>query len=146
MARYQSGAMPSIEPRILRLFALTRPEMTERVSAVKILDHTAGHQAVPDEQHDQRADGGGDEACTLLRAVMADRLTDEGRQERADDAQHGGQDEAGRIVRPRRQKGGDNACNEADDDDPDNAAHTHDCCPSLNNKPRIFLGALEAPG
>src|SRR5205823_6798619 len=44
----------------------------------RIRDHTARHQPVPDEQHHQRADGGGDEARALVGAVMADRLADEG--------------------------------------------------------------------
>src|SRR5204863_3485575 len=77
----------------------------------------------PDEQHDQRADGGGDEAGALVRAVMADGLTDPGRQERAGNAEHGGQDKAARIVRARGKHPRDDAGDKADDDDPDNAAH-----------------------
>ena len=69
-------------------------------------DHAAGDQPVPDEQHHQCADGRGDEAGALVGAVMADRLADEGREERAGDAEYGGQDEAARIVRARRKKRG----------------------------------------
>src|SRR4051794_8701487 len=48
----------------------------------RIGNHAAGDQPVPDEQYQQRADGGGDEAGALVGAVMADRLADEGGQKR----------------------------------------------------------------
>src|SRR5690349_21245178 len=91
-------------------------------SSVVIADHAAGDQTVPDEQHDQRADRRGDEACTLLRTIVTDGLANPGRQERAHDPEHGRQDEAARIVRPRRKKPRENARDKADDDNPDDAA------------------------
>src|SRR5580700_5206584 len=52
-----------------------------------IPDHARRHQAVPDEQHDNRTDHGRDEARALFGTVVADRLTDESRQERARDTE-----------------------------------------------------------
>src|SRR5512138_244459 len=40
-------------------------ERAPSLSVPWIRDHAAGHQPVPDEQHHQRADGGGDEAGAL---------------------------------------------------------------------------------
>ena len=45
---------------------------------------------------------------------MADRLSDEGRQERADDAEHRSQYETARIVRARRKQSRDDPGNKAD--------------------------------
>src|SRR5215831_5539414 len=89
----------------------------------QIADHAAGDQAVPDEQHDQRADGGGDKARALVGTVMADRLAHEGREEGAGDAEQGGEDEAPRIVRSGRKETRDDSCDKADNDNPDDAAH-----------------------
>src|ERR1700704_745363 len=94
-------------------------------SLIPVRDGAARHQPVPDEQHHQRADGRGDEAGALVGAVMADGLADKGRQKRAGNAEHGGEDEAARIVRTRRKQSRDDSGYEADDDDPENAAH---CC------------------
>ena len=55
------------------------------------LRRTCGSDTVPDKQDDHGADRGGDQARALVRPVMADRLTDEGREESADDAEHRGQ-------------------------------------------------------
>src|SRR4029077_3044089 len=82
-------------------------------------DLVGRHQPVPDEQHHKRADHGADQAGALIGPIPADRLADEGCDERANDAEHGGEDEARRIVRSRRQKTRDDAGNETDDDDPD---------------------------
>src|SRR5690349_135319 len=98
-------------------------------SLIPIRYRAARDQPVPDEQHHQRADGGGDEAGALVGAVMADRLADPGRQESAGDAEDGGEDEPARIVRSRRQDARDDPGDEADDDDPDDAAHAHDGLP-----------------
>src|ERR1700752_2351335 len=95
----------------------------EAPSLIPVRYRATCDQPVPDEQHHQRADGGGDEAGALVRAVMADGLADPGCQERTHDAEHRGQDEAARIVRSWRQHACDDPGNEADDDDPDNAAH-----------------------
>ena len=67
-----------------------------------VADHVRDDQAVPDEQHHHRADDRGNEACALVWAIPADRLADEGRQERPDDAEHRGENEALRIVGTRR--------------------------------------------
>ena len=56
------------------------------------------HEPVPDEQHDDRPERRGDEAGALIRPVPADGLADEGRDERAGDAEQGRQDEPGRVV------------------------------------------------
>src|SRR6267378_4638196 len=107
----------------------TSPGMTTSLLPVaRIGNHAARHQPVLDEQHYQRADGGGDEARALIRPVMADGLADEGREKRAGNAEHGGEDESAGIVRARRKQPRDNSRNEADEDNPENAAHV--CRPS----------------
>src|SRR5579871_44143 len=68
---------------------------------------------------------------------MADRLPNPGRQERADDAEHGSQDETRRVVRSRRQQARDESCDEADDDDPDNAGYHGQSFP-LNRMPNAL--------
>src|ERR1700737_997117 len=95
-------------------------------------NHPARHQPAPDEQLHQRADGRGDEAGALIRTVMADGLADEGREKRAGNAEHGGQDESAGIVRARRKQPRDNPRYETDDDDPENAAHV--CRPFLKKQ------------
>src|ERR1700737_149190 len=86
-------------------------------------NHPARHQPAPDEQLHQRADGRGDEAGAPIRTVMADGLADEGREKRTGNAEHGGEEESAGIVRTRRKQPRDNSRYEADDDDPENAAH-----------------------
>src|SRR5260221_8159591 len=79
----------------------TSPAMTEKRSKSLFVsgvgNHAAGHQPVPDEQHHQRADRGGDETGALVRAVMADQLTDEGGEKHADKAEDHRQDKYARI-------------------------------------------------
>ncbi len=48
---------------------------------------------------------------------MPDRLSDGGGEEGAENAEHGGDDEAGWIVRARREKPRNDAGDESDDDD-----------------------------
>jgi hypothetical protein len=86
-------------PRQLRVPTIVSPERmvgTARSAPLptlrgltysRIRYHAAGHQPVPDEQHHQRADGGGDEAGALVGAVMADGLADPVGQKRAGDAE-----------------------------------------------------------
>ena len=81
------------------------------------------HEPFPDEQHDERADRSGDETSTLIEPVPADGLADEGGDEGAGDSQRGGQDEAFRLVRTRRNHARNQAGNEADYDDPDDVPH-----------------------
>src|SRR5580658_994787 len=107
---------------------------TRPLSFAGIGDHALGHQAVPDEKYDDRADHRRDQSRALVRTVVSDRLTDPGRQERAGDPQERGQDEARRIVRPRRKKARDKTGDEADDNDPKD---TH-------VDPRIAGGAIFA--
>src|SRR3974390_1697832 len=52
--------------------------------------HATCHQAIPDEQHHQRADRRRDESCALVRAVVADGLADESGEECARNAEHRG--------------------------------------------------------
>src|SRR5262249_36178867 len=94
----------------------------------RITDDSADDQAVPDEQHDERADRCGDESRTLVRPIPAGCLPDERRQKGTDNPEYGGEDEAGWIVRPGRQETGDETGDESDNDDPDEARH--DCLPS----------------
>lgn len=53
----------------------------------------ADREAVPYEENDQRPHRGGDESGALIRPIPADRLPDEGGEERASDSEHGGENE-----------------------------------------------------
>jgi len=77
--------------------------------------------AVPDEQHDDGAQGRGDESSALVSLVPADCLADECRQEGAGDAQRRGQEDAGRLLGRRREQARDDAGHEADQNDPEEA-------------------------
>jgi len=55
----------------------------------------------PDQQYDNRAHDGADEARVLARLVPADRLAEVSRDERADDAEDRRKDESGRLFLPR---------------------------------------------
>ncbi len=61
-----------------------------------------------------------DEACALIGAVPADRLSEPGGHQGADDAQHRGQDEALGLILARHQKLGNQTDDKPDDDGPDN--------------------------
>jgi hypothetical protein len=82
-----------------------------------------GHQPVPDEQHEQRADGRADETRALIEPVPTDGLADEGCDERAGDPEPSRQYEAIQVVRTGREETRDDAGDEADHDDPDNVRH-----------------------
>src|SRR3954468_19821 len=75
----------------------------------------------PDNKDDHGADDGADQPRAFTGLVPADRLPKVGGDERTHDSQDGGQDEAGRFIRPGMEKLGDNPGNEADDDSPDDA-------------------------
>jgi len=75
---------------------------------------------MPDEQNDQRADDSADESGTLILPIPADRLSDEGGNKCASDAKERGENKARWIVRPRRQKAGNDASDKTDNDHPDN--------------------------
>src|SRR5262249_47184293 len=87
-------------------------------SACVISRRTANDELMPDEQHDPRADGGPDEPCTLMGGIPADGLAEKCCEEGTDDAEDGGQNEAGRIVRAGCEETRDDACDKADQDDP----------------------------
>src|SRR6187455_576735 len=93
----------------------------------------AGDHA-PDHEHDDRADNRTDEAGALSGLVPAEGLPQIGGDERADHAENGGQDEAGRLIVARHQELGDDAGEEADDDGPDNA---HENTFSINGGPPL---------
>jgi len=76
---------------------------------------------VPYEQDNHRAYRRSDEASPLIGAVPADRLTDECRKECSDYAEQGGEDESGRIVRPRREEARNNARDKTDHNNPKDA-------------------------
>jgi hypothetical protein len=54
-------------------------------------------------------------------------LADEGREERADNAENGRQNEAGRLIGARHDEFRDNAGDETNDDCPDDAHDAHSC-------------------
>ena len=68
---------------------------------------------MPDEQHDDRAQRRSDVPCAFVGRVVAELLSDEGREERACDAEHHGQDESSRVVRAGSEQPRDKACNQA---------------------------------
>src|SRR5947209_14144462 len=63
-----------------------------------IADRAIDHQPMPNEQHQNRAEGGANQACTLIQAVPTDALADKGGQECPGDAKDGRENEAGWIV------------------------------------------------
>src|SRR5262245_34324581 len=76
---------------------------------------------MPDEWHDHGAHGRADQSGTFAGAIPADGLAEKGGDERTDDAEHHGEDEAGGIVGAGSEQTSDQARDEADDDDPENA-------------------------
>jgi hypothetical protein len=81
---------------------------------------SSGHQPV-DEQHDDSAHDGADDAGAFSRAIPSERLAKVARHERADDSQNGRQNEAGRLVVSRHDELRNHAHDETDDDRPDDA-------------------------
>jgi len=76
---------------------------------------------MPDEQHQQRTDHAADQAGALAGAVPSYGLAEKGRDDGANDAEHGGQDEARRLVWTGRKKARDQAGDETNEDDPQDA-------------------------
>ena len=72
---------------------------------------------MPDEQDDERTNNGANQARALIGPVPADRLTDEGGDESAGDAEHRRENEPGWIVWSGRQQARDDAGDKTDDDD-----------------------------
>src|SRR5437016_10639059 len=85
-----------------------------------IADRAIDDQPMPNEQHQNCAESGANQACSLIQAVPADALADKGGQECAGDAKHGRQNEAGRIVGSWSQQASDQASDKTNDDDPEN--------------------------
>src|SRR6187397_543177 len=79
-----------------------------------------GHHPT-DDQHDDRPYDGADEARAFVRTIPAHGLTEPCRDERADDAEDGGEDETGGLVASRHDELRDHARDKADDDGPEDA-------------------------
>src|SRR4051812_20449889 len=88
----------------------------------------AGHEAI-DEKHDDRTDDGTDKSCALTGTIPAKGLPKIGRHECADDAENGGENEAGRLIVTGHDELGYDTRNKADDDRPQN---THFLTPQLD--------------
>src|SRR5262249_25130264 len=88
-----------------------------------ITDDAVRNQAIPDEKDRNCAEGCRDEAGALIGPVPADGLTDPGRKKCPGDAEGGGENEAGRLVRPGRNHPGDDPSDEADQDNPKQSGH-----------------------
>jgi hypothetical protein len=114
-----------VGPRLLRV-AVTVGPAARRPGAgagrAWIAHNVVDHQSVPNEQHEQRADGRADKAGTLVEPIPTDGLTDEGGEESAGDAEQRRQDEAARLVRPGREETRDDAGDEPDRNDPDDVS------------------------
>src|SRR5437868_5056014 len=67
-----------------------------------VVDHPVNHEAIPNEEGDERANGGRDETCALTGTIPADALADKSSNEGAGNPEHCGEDESGRIVRAGR--------------------------------------------
>src|SRR3954453_10985950 len=66
--------------------ALSLTPASKRAAVARV---AASGDEMPDEQHDDRPDDGADQTCALIGPIPADRLTEVGRDERADDAENG---------------------------------------------------------
>lgn len=88
-----------------------------------ITHDATGHEPIPDEQYDQRADRGADQASALIKPIPPDRLTDERGDEGACDPEQRRENEARWIVRTWREHARDNSGDEPDDDDPYDVRH-----------------------
>src|SRR5262245_52437591 len=88
-----------------------------------IRNHAARDEPVPDKQNEDGTDRGGDEARALVGTIPADRLTEERREKRSRDAENHRQNKPGRIVGARHEKSRDHARDEANENDPQDAAH-----------------------
>jgi ATP-dependent Clp protease adaptor protein ClpS len=75
---------------------------------------------VPNEQDDQCADNGANQARALIGPVPTDRLADKSGDESAGDAEQRRENETGWIIWSRRQQARDDAGDKTDDDHPDN--------------------------
>ena len=74
---------------------------------------------MPDEEHDERTNDSADQAGALIGPVPADRLPDQCRDERAGNAEEGGENKSRWVVWSRRQKARDDSGDKADDDHPE---------------------------
>src|ERR1700754_400544 len=70
----------------------------------------------PNQENDDRANDRTDEACAFVGAIPSNRLAEIGSDERADDAEDGGQDKAGWLVAAGGDELGDDAGDKTDDD------------------------------
>jgi hypothetical protein len=77
-----------------------------------------GDKPVPDEEDDQGANNGSDQARALIETVPPNGLADEGGQEGADNPKYRRQYESLRIVGTGRQDARNDSGNEADNDNP----------------------------
>lgn len=75
---------------------------------------------MPNEQDDDRADGGANQTGPLIEPIPADRLADEGCDEGAHDAKHGREDKAAWIAWTGRQPSGNKPGDKAYENDPEN--------------------------
>ena len=83
-----------------------------------VADFARGNKPIPDEQDDHRSHGRAYQPGALVEAIPSNGLADESCKECADDAQDGGQDEAGWIVWAGSEQARNDARQETDDDDP----------------------------
>ena len=88
--------------------------ITASRSDAVIRDDAPGHQAVPDEQNDQRADGGANKSGELMGTIPTGGLTDISCEDRPDEAERGGEDKTLWRVRPRHEQTRDGSGNKTD--------------------------------
>src|SRR3954451_17255098 len=75
---------------------------------------------MPDEEYDDGAHDGSDQAGALVRPIPADHLPDERGKECAHDAKNSRKNKAGRIICAGSEEPCDNPGEKPDDDDPEN--------------------------
>jgi hypothetical protein len=92
-------------------------------SDARVTDNPLDCEAVPNEKHNQRADYRTHKARALIRPIPADALAEPRGNECTCNAKCGRDDKALRVVGPGQEKSGDDAGDEADDQDPKKTAH-----------------------
>src|ERR1700678_2237598 len=92
-----------------------------------IADGAHGYQPIPNEQHNNCADQRANKSGALVDPIPADRLANEGCEERSHDAEHGGEDETRRLIRAGRNQASDDTSHKSDNDDPENTHYRLPC-------------------
>lgn len=86
-------------------------------------DDLSRHKTVPDEQYNERADGGADKPGALTWPIQANGLAGERREKRSGYTQYRSEDKAFWRIRAGHNQPRNNSGNEADNNDPEKNTH-----------------------